>query len=83
MPSSGMLRHVNVVRTQVSVEHIASNIRVTILGELGATLEVISNRRTLRRNTSVLLVLLNLILLRSVHRLLVTSLFLVHRFLSP
>jgi hypothetical protein len=47
---SGMLRHVALVRTDVSEEHNASIIRVTRIGELG-TLLVTSNRCTLRRNT--------------------------------
>jgi hypothetical protein len=47
MPSSGMLRRVALVRTDVSVELSASIIRVTKLGEL-ETLAVSSNRRTLR-----------------------------------
>jgi hypothetical protein len=50
MPSSGMLRRVALVRTNVSEELSASFIRVTRIGELGATLPVSSNRRTLRRN---------------------------------
>jgi hypothetical protein len=37
-------------RTDVSEEHTASIIRVTRIGELGITLAVTSNRRTLRRN---------------------------------
>jgi hypothetical protein len=41
------------------------NVRVTIIGELGTTLAVTSNRRTLRRNTNIFL--------RSVRRLLVTA----------
>jgi demethoxyubiquinone hydroxylase (CLK1/Coq7/Cat5 family) len=41
--SSAMLRHVALVRTDVSEEHSASIIRVTRIGELGTTLEVISN----------------------------------------
>jgi hypothetical protein len=45
-----MLRHVSLVRTDVSEELLASFIRVTI-GELGTTLAVTSYRRTLRRNT--------------------------------
>jgi hypothetical protein len=49
--SSGMLRHVALVRTDVSDEHSASFIRVTRIGELGTTLAVTSNQRTLRRNT--------------------------------
>jgi hypothetical protein len=51
MPSSGMLRHMALVRTDVSEELSASFIRVTRIGELGTTLAVTSNRRTLRRNT--------------------------------
>jgi hypothetical protein len=51
MVSSGMLRRVNLVRTDVSGELSASLIRVTRIGELGTTLAVISSRRTLRRNT--------------------------------
>jgi hypothetical protein len=65
-----MLRHVALVRTDVSDELRASIIRVTRIGELGTTLAVNSNRRTL-------------VFLRSVRRLLVTAtLFLAHR-LSP
>jgi DNA-binding NtrC family response regulator len=45
MVSSGMLRRVAFVRTDVSVELIASSIRVTRIGELGTTLAVTSNRR--------------------------------------
>jgi hypothetical protein len=50
MTSSGMLRSVNFVRTDVSEELSASIIRVTKIGEL-ETLGLTSNRRTLRRNT--------------------------------
>jgi hydroxymethylpyrimidine/phosphomethylpyrimidine kinase len=49
MASSGMLRRVVLVRTDVSEEPSASIIRVTRIGELGTTLAVTSNRRTLRR----------------------------------
>jgi hypothetical protein len=45
-----MLRRVALVRTDVSEEPSAS-IRVTRIGELGTTLAITSNRRTLRRNT--------------------------------
>jgi hypothetical protein len=47
MASSGMLRDVALVRTDVSEELSASSIRVTRIGELGTTLAVTSNRRTL------------------------------------
>jgi hypothetical protein len=50
MASSGMLRRVAHVRTDVSEELSASFIRVTRIHELGTTLTVTSNRRTLRRN---------------------------------
>jgi hypothetical protein len=46
-----MLRSVVLVRTDVSEELSASFIKVTRMGELGRTLAVTSNRRTLRRNT--------------------------------
>jgi hypothetical protein len=51
MASYGMLRRVALVRTDVSEEHSVSFIRVTRIDELGTTLAVTSNRRTLRRNT--------------------------------
>jgi hypothetical protein len=51
MVSSGMLRRVALVRTDVSEKPSASFIRVTRIGELGTTLARTSNRRTLRRNT--------------------------------
>jgi hypothetical protein len=47
MTSSGMLRRVALVRTDVSQELSASFIRVTRIGELGTTLSVTSNRRML------------------------------------
>jgi hypothetical protein len=52
MASSGMLRHVDLVRTDVSEELGAYFIRVTRIGDLGTTLAVTSNRHTLRRNTT-------------------------------
>jgi hypothetical protein len=58
MASSGMLRRVALVRTDVSEELSVSFIRVTRIGELGTTLAVTSERRTL-------------VFLRSVRRLLV------------
>jgi hypothetical protein len=54
MASSGMLRRVALIRTDVSEELSASFIRVTRIGELGRTLAVTSNRRTLRRNINTL-----------------------------
>jgi hypothetical protein len=52
MASSGMLRHVTLVRTGVSEELSSSFIRVTRIGELGKTLAVTSKRRRMRRNTT-------------------------------
>jgi hypothetical protein len=45
--SSGMLRHVALVRTDVSEELSASFIRVTIIGDIGTMLAVTSVRRLL------------------------------------
>jgi hypothetical protein len=45
------VRPCGTVRTDVSEELSTSFIRVTRIGELGTTLAVTSNRRTLRRNT--------------------------------
>jgi hypothetical protein len=47
MVSSGMLRRVALVRTDVSEDLSVSFIRVTRIVELGTTLAVTSNRRTL------------------------------------
>jgi hypothetical protein len=44
MVSSGMLRSMTFVRTDVSERNIASIIAVTRIGELGTTLPVTSNR---------------------------------------
>jgi hypothetical protein len=49
MVSSGMLRRVALVTTDVSEEVSASFIRVTRICELGTTLAVTNNRRTLLR----------------------------------
>jgi hypothetical protein len=46
MPSSGMLRCVALVRTDVSEELSASITRVIRVGELGTTLAITSNRRS-------------------------------------
>jgi hypothetical protein len=48
-----MLRRAALVRTVVSEESRASFIRVTRIGELGTTLSTTTNRRTLRKNISV------------------------------
>jgi hypothetical protein len=45
MASSGMLRRVALVRTDVSEELSASFIKVTRIGELGTALAVTSHRR--------------------------------------
>jgi hypothetical protein len=46
-----MLRRAALVGTDVSEELSASILRVTRIGELGTTLALTSNRRTLQRNT--------------------------------
>jgi hypothetical protein len=61
MVSSGMLRHVALVRTDVLEEHSASIIRVTRISELGTMLAITSNRRT------------HLVFLCSMHWFLVTA----------
>jgi hypothetical protein len=52
MASSGVLGRVALVRTDVSEDLSSSFIRVSI-DELGTTLDVTSNRSTLRRNSAV------------------------------
>jgi hypothetical protein len=64
MVSSGLLRRVALVRTDISEEPGASIIKVTKIGELAIILAATSNRRTLRRNA---------VFLRSVRRLLVAA----------
>jgi hypothetical protein len=54
MVSSELLHRVVLVRTDVSWDLSTSFIRVTRVGELGGTLPVTSNWRTLRRNTKLL-----------------------------
>jgi hypothetical protein len=56
-----MLRRVDLVRTDVSEELSASFISVTRIGELETTLAVTSNRRTLRRISSQLLLTANVV----------------------
>jgi hypothetical protein len=75
MVSSGMLRLVALVRTDVSEEPSASFIKVTRIDELGTTLAAICNRRTLRKNTKFFAA--------SVGCPLQLVLFLVHLLLSP
>jgi hypothetical protein len=55
MVSSGMLRRVALVRTDVPEELGASIIRVTRIGELGTTLAVTSKRLKLQTNTNFLI----------------------------
>jgi hypothetical protein len=50
MPSSGMLRRVDLVRIDVSEERITHIIRVTRINELGTMLVVTINRSKLRGN---------------------------------
>jgi hypothetical protein len=50
-----MLRRVDLVRTDVSEEIIASITRVTRIGELRSPLVITSNRSKLRRNTIVIM----------------------------
>jgi hypothetical protein len=64
MVSSGLLRRVALVRTDVSDELGTSFIRVTKIGELGTTQAATRNGSTLRRNTKFL---------RSVRQLLVAA----------
>jgi hypothetical protein len=64
-----MLSRVALVRTNVSVERIASIIRATRIGELRTTLAVTSDRSTLRRNAYYLIFS---VVFRSVLRLLGT-----------
>jgi hypothetical protein len=47
-----MLRRVALVRTDILEDLSASFIRMSRIGELGTTIAVTSNRRTLRRNTN-------------------------------
>jgi hypothetical protein len=54
MASTGMLRRVALVRTDVSQELSSSSISVTRIDDLGKTDAVTSNRLTLRRNTKYL-----------------------------
>jgi hypothetical protein len=51
MPSSGMLSPLDLVRTDVSEELIASAIRVTRIVELATTLALTRTRSKLRRNS--------------------------------
>jgi hypothetical protein len=64
MESSGMLRRVALVRTDVSEKLSASFIKVTRISKLGTTLALTSNRRTH---------LSHVVFLRSVRRLLVIA----------
>jgi hypothetical protein len=68
MPFSGILRRVALVRTDISVEHSASFIRVIRIGEVRKTLAVSANRHIMRRNT-----MNSIVLFLSVLQLLVTA----------
>jgi hypothetical protein len=77
MSSSGMLRRVVILRTDIQEEGIASVIRETRIGELVTTSAVTSNRSTLRVPISPILVTLmmevicsseNLVLTRATQR---------------
>jgi hypothetical protein len=68
-----MIRRVALIRKYVSGELSASFIRVTRIGELGTTLAVTSNRRTLRRYQVYQEIPIHLVFLRSVRRLLVRA----------
>jgi hypothetical protein len=77
MVSSGMLRRVALVRTDLSEEPGASFIRVTKIGELGTTTGKIPVfLRSVRRLLVAACVVPN-------SPIFVTLMFLVHRFLSP
>jgi hypothetical protein len=56
MPSSEMLPHVCLIRTDISDERSTSIIRVTRFVQLGTMLAVTSNRRKLRRNAPIFIV---------------------------
>jgi hypothetical protein len=75
-----MLRRVDFVKTDVSEELSASVIRVKRIRELGATLALTSNQRTLRRNT---IISTKHFFAMSVGCKLGLTLFLVHRFCHP
>jgi hypothetical protein len=64
MSSSGMLRRVALVKSDISEEHVASIIREERISELGTTLAVTSNRSTqfvFLRNVLQLLVTANVV----------------------
>jgi hypothetical protein len=84
MVSSRMLRRVALVRTDVSEELSASFIGVTRLGELGTTLAVTNNRRTLRRISELGTTLAVTSNRRTLRRIGISSQRAsVHRFFSP
>jgi hypothetical protein len=58
MASSGMLHRVALIRTDVSEELSASLIRVTRICEIGTTLGLTSNRRSVVHSTPILVILM-------------------------
>jgi hypothetical protein len=75
MTSSGMLRRVALVRSDISYERSTSIIRVTTIGELD-TIAITNDRRTQRRNAIIYYYyyyLLILVFLLSVRQLLLTA----------
>jgi hypothetical protein len=49
MPSSGMLRHVALVRKDILEQYITSIIRVPLVSELGTMLSLTSNQSMLQK----------------------------------
>jgi hypothetical protein len=73
MPSSGMLRCVDFVRTDVSEDRSATIISVTRNGEVGRTLTITGNRRMLQRDITLCTVFLSVRRLYSVAFFMVTT----------
>jgi hypothetical protein len=67
MASSGMLRRVALVRTDVSEGHSATIIRVTTVGEIGTTSTVTSNRLLVTGNFVPVSLLLVSLMMEAIH----------------